>query len=53
MCKLHVTKSNTMKRILCLIILGLLVQVSMAQWNYFNQYGLLDENVLDELIGEA
>lgn len=34
-------------------MLCLAFQALSAQWNYYNQYGLISEHELDELIGEA
>lgn len=42
-----------MKKFIVLATLILLSTTAFSQWNYYNQYGLLPETILDEMIGEA
>ena len=42
-----------MKRLTFLLVLAVITITTSAQWNYYNQYGLLSESELDEFIGEA
>lgn len=42
-----------MKKNIILVCLCLFSITAISQWNYYNQYGLLPETILDEMIGEA
>lgn len=42
-----------MKRTILLCAFILTSILTFSQWNYFSQYGLLPENILDEIIGES
>ena len=44
---------SKMKKFILSIAFVLISLISFPQWNYYSQYGLLPETILDEIIGEA
>jgi len=44
---------TVIKLILVSLALSLMPSEGQSQWNYYNQYGLLPDEILDEMIGEA
>lgn len=42
-----------MKKIILGCLLTSFTLMASSQWNYYSQYGLLPENILDEIIGES